>query len=109
MRYRSGRCSVCGSSSLAGVCNWGDIFLSAVLDVGTLFERSHSLSKVEYFPEGNSNIQDADAGNCSTHPSRSDHRLQRMQAGLTRGIQQEIIVAPVAEAERALRNPRQQR
>lgn len=32
-----------------------------------------------------------------------------MDAGLARGVQKEIVVAPVAETEGALRNPGQQR
>ena len=64
---------------------------------------------MKYFPEGNSDIQQADSGNCSAHPPRSDYRLNRVHAGLARGVQKKIIVAPIAQPQRALRNPRQQR
>ena len=32
-----------------------------------------------------------------------------MHAGLARGVQEKIVVAPVAQSERALRNPGQER
>ena len=63
---------------------------------------------MEYLPKGDPDVQKADAGNCPTYPSRSNYDLQRVHARLARGVQKKIVVAPVAQAERALRDPRQE-
>ena len=67
-----------------------------------------SLSEMKYFPEGNPDIQETNAGNSATHPSGSNYSLQRIHAGFARGVNQKIVVAPVAQPESALRNPRQE-
>jgi len=64
---------------------------------------------MKYFPESNSDIQQAYSGNRSAHPPGSDYSLYRLHAGLPRGVQKKIIVTPIAQPQRALRNPRQQR
>ena len=67
-----------------------------------------SLLEVENFPKRDPDIQQTEAGDCAAHPSRRNHGLQQ-RAGLARRVQQKIIVAPVAETQRALRRPGQQR
>lgn len=64
---------------------------------------------MEDFPKRHSQIQDAQTGNCATDPTRSDHTLQTIETGLTRGVQKEIVVSPITQAEKSLRNPGQQR
>jgi len=64
---------------------------------------------MEYLPKGDPDIQQSDARYGSADPSRRDHSLQRMYPGFAGGVEQEIVVSPVAQAESALRNPRQQR
>ena len=64
---------------------------------------------MENLPEGNSQIQQTNSRYGAAHPSGRDDGLQRIGARLPRRIQKKIIVTPVAEAERALRNPRQER
>lgn len=64
---------------------------------------------MEYLPESDPNIQETHTSHCPTHPPRSNYSLQSMHAGLPRRVQEKIVVAPVAQAERALRNPRQER
>ena len=66
------------------------------------------LPEVEDFPKRHSQIQDAQTGNCSTDPTRSNHALQTVETGLTRGVQKEIVISPITQAEKSLRNPRQQ-
>ena len=63
---------------------------------------------MENLPEGDPDIQDTDASHCTANPAGSNYSLQRMHAGFARGVQEKIIIAPVAQAKRALRNPRQQ-
>ena len=74
-----------------------------------MLERAHSFPKMEYLPKRYPNIQQTHAGNCPAHPSRSDGDLQRVHAGLARRVQEKIVVAPVAQAKRTLRYPRQER
>lgn len=64
---------------------------------------------MENLPEGDSQVQQPNARDRAAHPSGSDDGLQCVGARLPRCVQKKIIVAPVAEAERALRNPRQER
>ena len=68
-----------------------------------------SLLEMEYFPKGDPDIQEPDAGNRSAHPARGNYGLQCMHAGFARGVQEKVVVAPVAQSKRALRNPRQER
>ena len=62
---------------------------------------------MEYFPEGDPDIQEADASDRATYPSGSNDSLQRMHACLARRIQQKIVVAPVANSPHALWPPGQ--
>ena len=71
-----------------------------------LLERANSLPEMKDFPKGNPDVQQTDAGDRAAHPAGSNHGLYYLHAGFSRRIQQKIIVAPVAQAERALGNPR---
>ena len=69
-----------------------------------------SLLEMKYFPEGDADVQETNAGHCATHPSGGNHSLQGIHAGFARGVQQKIVIAPVAHnPESALRNPGQER
>lgn len=63
---------------------------------------------MEDLPKRNPEIQQAEAGDGPAHPAGRHHDLQRRHPGFARRIKKKIVVAPVAEAERALRNPRQE-
>jgi hypothetical protein len=63
---------------------------------------------VKDLPKGDTDIHETKSGHGPAHPSRSDYRLQHMQTGFARNVQQKIIVAPVAQAKRALRDPGQE-
>lgn len=63
---------------------------------------------MENFPKGYSDVQQTYSGYSTPHPTRRDNGLQIIEARLPRCVQQEIVVAPIAQAERALWNPRQQ-
>ena len=67
-----------------------------------------SLLEMKYFPEGDPDVQETNAGHSATHPSGSNYSLQRIPFGFARGVHQKIVVAPVAQPESALRNPRQE-
>lgn len=62
--------------------------------------------EVEDLPESNSEIQESDATHCTTNPARSDDGLQALNASLACGIQQEIIVTPVADSPHPMWPPR---
>ncbi len=64
---------------------------------------------MEDFPKGDRDIQKSDARYRSANPTRGNHSLESIESGFARGIQKKIIVSPFAEAERALRDPWQQR
>lgn len=64
---------------------------------------------MENLPKGNPYIQQADACYRSAHPAGSNNGLQPIQASLARRVQKKIVIAPIAQAQRALRNPRQER
>src|SRR6266446_9163244 len=97
MRYRSG---VCGLGGFSGI-------FPGVGKLATLLECSDSLLEMKYLPKGDPYIQKADACNCSAHPSRSNHGLQRMHPGFSCSVQKKIVVTPVAQSKRALRYPGQ--
>ena len=70
----------------------------------------NSLLEMEYFPESNPDVQETNASHCPTNPSGGNNGLQGIHAGFARGVQQKIVIAPVAHnPESALRNPRQER
>jgi len=63
---------------------------------------------MEYFPEGHAQVQYTKTCDCPPDPARGHHILQTIKPGLTCGIQQKIVVSPIAKAEKSLRNPGQQ-
>lgn len=67
------------------------------------------LLEVEDFPKRHSQIQDAQTADCAPNPTRSNHTLQSVEPGLSRGVQKEIVVSPITQTEKSLRNPGQQR
>lgn len=62
---------------------------------------------MENLPKGDADVEDAHAAYGTTDPARSHHTLQAVHSGLTRGIQKEIIIAPITNSQRAMWNPRQ--
>ena len=74
-----------------------------------MLERADTCAEMECFPKGNPDIQDADSGHCSAHPSGSDYGLQSVQTSLACGVKQEVVISPIAQAKHALRNPWQER
>ena len=64
---------------------------------------------MEDFPKRHSQIQDAQTSDCAPDPTRSNHTLQTIETGLTRGVQKEVVVSPITQAEKSLRYPGQQR
>ena len=54
--------------------------------------------EVEDFPKRHADIQQTEAGNGSANPARRDEALQAIKAGLTRGVEEEVVVAPIAQA-----------
>ena len=64
---------------------------------------------MEYLPESDPDVQESDASNCSPNPSGSNYSLQGMDAGLARGVDEKIVIAPVAQHPKcALRDPWQE-
>lgn len=66
---------------------------------------------MRYLPAGYHQIQNPYAAHSAAHPSRCDDRAQALQAGLLRSVEQEIVVAPIAQSQRRQErhdmNPRQ--
>jgi len=60
-----------------------------------------------HFPNGHPDIKESDTGNGAAHPARRNETLQPVEVGFSCGKNQEVVVAPVAQAEHALGNPRQ--
>ena len=69
----------------------------------------YRLPEMKYFPKSYANIQQTKSGDRTAHPARGDHCLQTLDAGYAGGVKEEIVVSPIAQAECALRNPREQR
>src|SRR5689334_514738 len=86
-------------SDILGSCGRSDLVL----------QRGDCLFEVEYLPDGDAQVQQSDAANSAAHPTRSDDGLQPLDARLLRSIQQEEVVAPIAEAPHSLRPPRRDR
>jgi hypothetical protein len=60
------------------------------------------------FPEGNPEIQDTNSGYCAANPTGGNNRLQTVITRFPTGVEQKVIVSPIAKAERTLRYPRQE-
>ena len=65
--------------------------------------------EVKDLPERHAQIQQTETGDGASYPSGGHHTLQLIESGFTRGVEQKIIVAPITQAEKALRNPGQER
>lgn len=65
--------------------------------------------EVEDFPKGHAEIEQAETGHGAAYPARGHHALQSIKSRLARRVEQKIIIAPVAQTEKTLRNPGQQR
>lgn len=65
---------------------------------------------MRYLPEGDHKVEHPDAAHSAAHPTRGDHGSQTLQSGLLCGIEQEIVVAPVAQPKviRQQMKPRQE-
>jgi hypothetical protein len=65
-----------------------------------------------YLPEGYDQIQNAYAADSAAHPARRYHWTQALQAHLLRSVEQEKVVAPIAQPKRRQKrqdvNPRQE-
>jgi len=82
------------------------MIFSAAEGFTRFLERVNSLPEMEDFPKGNPDVQQPDAGDRAAHPTGSNHCLYDLHAGFSRRIKQKIIITPVAQAQRALGNPR---
>ena len=65
--------------------------------------------EIEDLPKGHSEIQEAQTRNGPAYPAGGDEALQTVETGLTGRIEQKVVVAPVAQPEKSLRNPWQKR
>ena len=50
----------------------------------------------------------AGSGHGTANPARGHHGLQSLHTCFARRVKQEVIIAPIAQTERTLRNPGQQ-
>lgn len=64
--------------------------------------------EVKDLPKRHAQVQKTKTGDGASHPSRSNHVLQGIGSGFPGGVQEEIIVAPIAQAEKPLGDPRKQ-
>src|SRR6266851_379877 len=89
-----------------GGCRSSGIFLNGRRACFTL-QSTDGAVEVQNLPEGDSQIQNTHTGDCAAHPTRRDDRLQTVDAGLVRRIEQKIVVAPIAQGkpQKSLRNP----
>lgn len=60
---------------------------------------------MKYFPESDSQVQHSDARYGAAHPPGCDDSRQTIEAGFVRGVKQKVVVAPIAQAKKALRDP----
>src|SRR5215207_1703002 len=72
-----------------------------------VLQSSDRAFEVKDFPESNAEIQDPNTTNSAPDPSRSDDCLQSLNTRLASSIQQEIVVAPIANSPHPLRPPGQ--
>src|ERR1051326_9060377 len=68
-----------------------------------------SAFEVEDLPERDAKIQQSDTAHRAAHPTGSDHCLQTLNTSFVGSIQQEIVVAPIADAPHSVRPPRRHR
>lgn len=54
--------------------------------------------EVEDLPKRHADINQTETSNGAANPTGRDEALQAIEAGLTRGVEQEVIVAPIAQA-----------
>lgn len=65
--------------------------------------------EVEYLPKRHAEIQQSQTSYCPAHPAGSNEALQAVESGFPGGVEQEVVVAPIAQPQKALRNPWQER
>ena len=69
----------------------------------------HGLAKMDYLPYGHADVEKAHSRHRASDPSRSHKTLPSIKACFACSQNQEVIVAPVAEAEESLGYPGQTR
>lgn len=65
--------------------------------------------EIKYFPEGHAEIQQAQTGHGTANPAGCNHALQSIKTSLTGSIKEKVIISPIAQTEKPLRNPWQER
>lgn len=71
-------------------------------------QSAQGLLEIKDLPECHPQVQQAQTSYRTSNPSGSHHALQTIESGFTSRVQQKVVVAPVTQAEKPLRNPRQQ-
>ena len=86
-----------------------DIVRGAFGTCDLALQSAHGLFEIEYFPKCDSQVQDSDSGYGAAHPARGNNGLQTIEAGLVRRVKQKIIIAPITQAKKTLRDPGHER
>ena len=64
--------------------------------------------EIEDLPKCHAEIQQAQTSDCSAHPARSHEALQTVESRFTSGVEEKVVVAPIAQPQKALWNPWQE-
>lgn len=64
---------------------------------------------MEDFPEGYADVEDPNATHSAADPPGRDDALQTVHSRLSCGIEKKIVIAPITDAQRTVRYPRQER
>jgi len=92
---------------MIGLCVLRGILAGSALFVTGSLECPDALLEMEYFPESNCDVENTDTADGSSHPSGSDYALQAIHSRLAGGVEEKVIISPVAQdSQSTLRDPR---
>ena len=74
-----------------------------------LLQGVQRILEIEDLPESHTQIQQSESSDSAAHPARRHKVLQSVETGLTRGVEKKVVIPPIAQSKKALRNPRQER
>lgn len=72
--------------------------MSTVYHCRVFLQSVERILEIEDFPKRHTEIQQTETSNGPANPTGRDEALQAIEAGLTRGVEEKIVVAPIAQA-----------
>ena len=64
--------------------------------------------EIKDFPKRHAEVEKTKTGHCTSDPSGSDYTLQSVESSFPGRVKEKVVVAPIAQPEKTLRNPGEQ-